>query len=126
MLKRDRTGTRASTAQPVSRTAHARESVTLSLPATGKPTPTFQWFQDGKAVPGATNPMLTFASVFGGNAGTYTATVYNVYNGSTNTLTTAPAVLTVIPTPPTIVTQAVRQTGAAGWNGTFSVAPKGW
>lgn len=115
----------AITGQPASITANAGQSVTLSLTATGSPTPTIQWFKDGQAVAGAMNTSLTFASVYGGNAGTYTATVSNVYNGSTYTLTTTPAVLTVITTPPTITTQPVSQTVVAGGNVTFSVAATG-
>jgi len=86
----------AITAQPVSTTANAGQSVTLSLTATGSPTPTIQWFKDGKAISGATNSSLTFASVYGSDVGSYTATVSNVYNGSTYTLTTTPAVLSVV------------------------------
>jgi len=115
----------AITAQPVSTTANAGQSVTLSLTATGSPTPTIQWFKDGKAINAATNSALTFASVFGGDAGTYTATVSNVYNGSTYTLTTTPAVLSVVTTPPTITTQPVSQTVVAGGNVTFSVTATG-
>ena len=115
----------AITGQPASITANAGQSVTLSLTATGSPTPTIQWLKDGKEITGATNSSQTFASVFGGDAGSYTATVSNVYNGSTYTLTTTPAVLTVITTPPTIVTQPVSQTVVAGGNVTFSVAATG-
>ena len=115
----------AITVQPASTTANAGQSVTLSLTATGSPTPTIQWFKDGKAVSGATNSSLTFASVFGGDAGTYTATVSNVYNGSTYTLTTTPAVLTVITTPPTIITHPVSQTVTAGGNVTLTIAASG-
>ena len=115
----------AITGQPASTTANAGQSVTLSLTATGSPTPTIQWFKDGQAVTGATNTSLTFTSVFGGDAGSYTATVSNVYNGSTYNLTTAPAVLTVITTPPTITTQPVSRTVVAGGNVSFSVAATG-
>lgn len=115
----------ALTSQPASTTANAGQSVILSLTATGSPTPTIQWFKEGKAITGATNSSLIFASVFGGDAGSYTATVSNVYNGSTYDLTTAPAVLTVITTPPTITTQPVSQTLVAGGNVSFSVAATG-
>jgi len=115
----------AITAQPVSTTANAGQSVTLSLTATGSPTPTIQWFKDGKAINAATNSSLTFASVFGGDAGTYTATVSNIYNGSTYTLTTTPAVLTVVTIPPTITTQPMSQTVTAGGNVNFSVTATG-
>ena len=68
----------AITVQPASTTANAGQSVTLSLTATGSPTPTIQWFKDGKAIDGATNSSFTIAVVSSGDAGSYTATVANV------------------------------------------------
>ena len=115
----------AITSQPASATVNAGQAVTLSVAATGNPAPAIQWFKDGRAIPGATNPSLTFASVFGGDAGSYTANVSNVVNGTNYTLTTAAAVLTVVTTPPTITTQPVSQTVVAGGNVTFSVAATG-
>lgn len=100
--------------QPLSVTANAGQSVTLSLSASGNPIPTIQWSKDGKAIAGATNSSLTFASVFGGDAGSYTATVSNVYNGTSYNLTTSPAVLTVMTTPPSITTPPVGQTVMSG------------
>ena len=115
----------AITSQPVSATVNAGQAATLSVAATGNPAPAIQWFKDGRAVPGATNAALTFASVFGGDAGSYTATISNMVNGTSYTLTSAAAVLTVVTTPPTITTQPVSQTVVAGGNVTFSVAATG-
>ena len=115
----------AITVQPVSMTANADQSVTLSLTATGSPTPTIQWFKDGKAVAGATNTSLTFTSVFGADAGTYTAVVSSVVNGTSYNITSAPAVLSVITTPPTITTQPLSQGVLEGGNVTFSVTAAG-
>lgn len=115
----------AITVQPASTTANAGQSVTLSLTATGSPTPTIQWFKDGQAVTGATNTSLTFSSVFGADAGTYTAVVSSVVNGTSYNITSAPAVLSVITTPPTIITQPVSQGVLEGGNVTFSVTAAG-
>jgi hypothetical protein len=58
---------------------------TLSVVATGNPTPTHQWFRDGVAVTGATGTSLTLANVTRSDAGRYTVVATN----SAGTVTSA-------------------------------------
>jgi formylglycine-generating enzyme required for sulfatase activity len=48
------------TLQPSSVTAAAGSTVTLAASATGNPEPTYQWFQNGHAIPFERKPTLTF------------------------------------------------------------------
>ena len=65
------------TQQPQSVVGIEGETVELSVTATGSPTPTYQWFKDGNAVPGGTNAALTLANVRPAMIGDYTAVVSN-------------------------------------------------
>lgn len=99
--------------QPINVTANVGQAVTLSFTATGSPTPAVQWFKNGTVVAGATNQAYAIASATKADAATYTATVQNVYNGATYTLTTSPAILTVI-APPIFSTQPSGQVVQVG------------
>jgi hypothetical protein len=51
------------TAQPVSKSVNAGQSVSFSVTATGIPAPTYQWKKDGTLITGATGSSHTIASV---------------------------------------------------------------
>jgi hypothetical protein len=85
----------AITVQPTNVTANLGQSATLSVTVSGSPTPTIQWLKNSTVISGATNATYTISSVSQSDAATYSATVQNVYNGTTYSLTTSPAVLTV-------------------------------
>ncbi len=53
-------------------------SVTLSVTATGVPTPTYQWQKNGNAITGATNASLTLANFQVGDAASYSVAMTNV------------------------------------------------
>jgi hypothetical protein len=114
----------AITTQPANVTASVGESATLSVAVSGSPSPSIQWYRNGTAISGATTSAYTIASVAKADAATYTATVSNVYNGSTYTLTTSPAVLTVI-APPVFAVQPLSQTTLVGAPVTFTAAVQG-
>ena len=60
--------------QPQSQTVAPGRPVGLPVPATGT-RPSYQWFQNGRALPGATSAVLAFDSVSEANAGDYTVNV---------------------------------------------------
>lgn len=98
------------TSQPAATpTVTEGNSVSFTVVATGTPTPTYQWKKDGTAVTsGGTDATFAIASAVGGDAGTYTVTVTN----SVGTITSNPAVLSVLPraTAPTIDVQPAPNT----------------
>ncbi len=79
------------TTQPVSQSVAAGVSVTLSVVATGSPTPTYQWRKNGGLIPGAIGPVFTLTSVQAADAGAYTVTVSN----SVGIVTSTPATVTI-------------------------------
>ncbi len=71
-------------AQPALTNFVCRENpVTLTLNATSAPPPSFQWFLDGTAIPGATSSNFVIARAQPADRGLYTATASNAF-GSTN------------------------------------------
>jgi hypothetical protein len=79
------------TAQPVGQTVLAGTSLTLSVVATGTPTPTYQWRRNGAAIAGATGASLGLPNLQSAGAGTYDVVVLN----SAGSVTSAPAILVV-------------------------------
>lgn len=65
--------------EPTNVTAYVGDSVTLSIQASGS-LPSYQWYQDGAAVSGATNAAYTFGALAGTN--TYYCVVTNAYSYS--------------------------------------------
>ncbi|MEY2879647.1 MAG: hypothetical protein RLZZ15_2027, partial [Verrucomicrobiota bacterium] len=79
------------TTQPTGRTVDVGQSVTLTVAASGSPTPTFQWLRNSVTLVGATQASLTFANVQSTDAGTYLVVASN----SGGSVLSSPAVLTV-------------------------------
>jgi hypothetical protein len=104
--------------QPQSQTVTAGQRVSLTVTASGTPTPTFQWKRNGTDIVGATNSTLTIAVVQSNDAGSYTVVATNAAGSVTSNAVT----LTVSPTTtaPTITTQPTNQRVNAG--GTVSFA----
>jgi hypothetical protein len=80
------------TAQPANKAVLAGSPVTLSVGATGAPSPSYQWRKNGGNIPGANGPTLTFAAASSGDAGTYDVVIGN----SVGSVTSAAANLRVI------------------------------
>jgi hypothetical protein len=120
------------TTQPASLSVYAFQTATFSVAATGISPFTYQWYQDvsGTTTPisGATSSVYTTGSLSTGQSGNqYYATVTDSCTASTP-LTSSSATLTVSAgtgTPPTITTQPVGQTVAAGGIATFTAAATG-
>jgi hypothetical protein len=65
--------------QPVGFTNYAGQTVSLSVGASGAPSPTYQWYQGNSALTGATNFSLVFSPLDPTNAGSYYVVVSNYY-----------------------------------------------
>lgn len=76
--------------QPVSQSTSAGQTPSFSVSATGIPDPTYQWYKNGVAIPGATNATLAFTPVVRTNAGNYSVIVSN----ASGTMTSSNASLT--------------------------------
>jgi pectate lyase/pectin methylesterase-like acyl-CoA thioesterase len=109
--------------QPASQTVSVGQTAVLSVAATGRPAPTYQWQKDAVDVPGATSSALVLANAQLTDAGVYTVVVSN----SAGSVTSAAATLTVVTDvdAPAIVTQPADQTVAVGSTATFSVTATG-
>ncbi len=112
------------TAQPANQSVVVGQTATFSVTATGNPTPTYQWRKGGVAIGGATGSTYTTpVTVIGDSGSTFDVVVTN----SLGTVTSTAATLTVNPAPvvPTITTQPLSQTVAAGASVTFTVVATG-
>jgi pectate lyase/pectin methylesterase-like acyl-CoA thioesterase len=107
--------------QPLSQTANAGQDVVFAAGSAGSPT--YQWFKDGVAIPGATGPALLLAAVQAGAAGNYSVVVSN----SAGSATSAQATLTVVEATgaPVITQQPTAQTSVIGAAATFTAAASG-
>jgi len=122
------------TLQPVSITRMSGEGVTFSVTATnpaGSPSAlTYQWYQNGTAIPTGTNPTLIISPLTIAEAGNYSVVVSNLYGAVTSniaslTVNKATPIITVTPTATSIVYgQALASStlsgGSASVTGTFA------
>ncbi len=72
--------------QPLSQTALAGSSVTLTVDATNATS--YQWRKDDTDIPGATSPMFPINSAQASQAGAYTAVASNLYGSATSSVAT--------------------------------------
>lgn len=79
------------TTQPHSQNVTPGGTLTLTVAAAGQGPLSYQWYDNGAALAGATGASYTVASVTVGNAGTYTV----VITGPQGSVTSSPAVVTV-------------------------------
>lgn len=101
------------TTQPLILTVPAGTNVTLTVTASGSPTLRYQWRFNGAALGGKTQSSLSLLNLQSSNSGSYDVVVTNSFGMVTST----PAILSVNPSAPVIVTQPVSVTtnlGAAG------------
>ena len=112
------------TVQPKSDTVTVGQNAIFTVTATGTTPLIYSWLKNGTAIPKGTSPSCTLSNVQFSDSGTYTVTVTNV---TTQTVTSAPAILKVNPAPvaPSISVQPQSQTVIAGQNVIFSVKVTG-
>jgi hypothetical protein len=80
---------------PFGQTRFARQTASFAVQAEGLPPPTYQWCFNASPIPGATGATLLLTSLQRRNAGLYSVVVAN----SSGSVTSAPALLTMLPTP---------------------------
>lgn len=95
--------------QPVGDTMEVGGEVDLSVGATGASPLTYQWFQDGRPIPGANEPELVLVGVGGQVAGGFSVVVGNAFGSVTSQVAQVRILL-----PPTLILQPVGQQMAAG------------
>jgi uncharacterized delta-60 repeat protein len=96
-------------ANPSSQTAEVGSSVTFSVSASGY-APVFQWFFNSEVINNGTNVKLPLPSIQPLDSGIYTVVVTNI----TGAVTSAPAVLAVIPSIEKRVVPALSLVGESG------------
>jgi alpha-L-arabinofuranosidase len=108
------TATPVALSQPTSQTLASGSTVVFSFSASGTPTPTYQWYRNGVAIPSGTSATLVVGGATAANAGTYTCTAMNV-SGS---VTSNDAVLAIVTTsnPGRLVNISCRSTVGTGAN----------
>jgi hypothetical protein len=110
---------------PQSQTAEDGSIVNLAARITGFPPPSCQWFFNGIAIAGCTNHVLSLSGIQASNAGTYTVVVSSTFGS----VTSAPAMLNVIPLVGHRPVPGIRLTGETGsllnvdYAGSISSAP---
>jgi hypothetical protein len=80
--------------QPSSQTMASGSTVAFSFPVTGAPTPAFQWYLNGAAIPSATDSTLVVTGATAADAGSYTCTATN----ASGSVTSSAATLTIVTT----------------------------
>ncbi|MFO1451546.1 MAG: immunoglobulin domain-containing protein [Opitutaceae bacterium] len=108
------------TTQPAAQAVTTGANVTFTVVATGNPSPSFQWHQDGANIPGATNSTFSLSNVQLTSAGNYSVVVSNIHGSVTST-----SALLTVSSSPVITTQPVAQAVNAGASVTFSVTATG-
>jgi autotransporter-associated beta strand protein len=104
--------------QPTNTTVPTGQNVTFAAVATGYLPINYQWFENGTAIPGATNAIYSFATVIGNSGETFMAHATNIIGVTTYVTNSATATLTVY-TPPTLAWLGTSDGGADNsWNTT--------
>jgi len=98
------------TTQPMSLAVPAGTNVTLAVTASGSPILSYQWRLDGDPIADKTQASLTLLNLQSSNSGSYDVVVTNSFG----MVTSSPAVLSVNPSAPFIVTQPVSVTTDLG------------
>ena len=111
---------------PASQTATTGTSATLSVVATGFPSPTFQWTRNGLPLAGATAATLTLANLQLSDAAAYAVIATNVVGSATSASATLAVVAPPPPSAPAITAQPVGQSVLNGQNISLGVAVTGF
>ncbi|HEU5397145.1 MAG TPA: autotransporter-associated beta strand repeat-containing protein, partial [Verrucomicrobiae bacterium] len=88
--------------QPSSQAVLVGETVTFSGLAGGEPPISYQWYENGTAIPNATNTTYSFVAASGQNGDTFALAAANNVGGTNYTATSTNAILTVVSNPQTL------------------------
>ncbi len=72
------------TTQPASQAVNTGESVTFAVSVSGNPLPTFQWYFNGRAIPGATGATYLISGVQASESGAYSVVVASSEGNATS------------------------------------------
>ncbi len=100
---------------PASVSANIGETITLRAEANGAPAPAYAWTKNGQTIAGADTPSLTISNIQASDAASYRMVATN----GQGSVTSSPAVVSVIPKPK--VTSAVAATAAMGEPFSYSI-----
>jgi alpha-tubulin suppressor-like RCC1 family protein len=109
------------TTQPDNFTVWVGSSVTLRISVAGVSPFRYQWQHNGADLAGATNASLTLAQAQISDSGVYTVVVTNAYGSASS----ADAIVTVLASPPLIVTQPTNQVTYLGRPAVFQAVVDG-
>ena len=109
------------TAQPLGQSIAAGSGARFSVIATGSSPLSYQWTFEGVPLAAATNATLFVTNPQSANEGVYSVIVSN----AAGSITSAPALLRVLPAAPVILAGPDASTVPAGSNATFSVTATG-
>lgn len=113
----------AITQQPVSDTVNVGQTATFSVVASGTAPLSYRWQKNGSNISGATSASYTTPPAASGDNG---KTFRCVVSNTAGSVTSGPAVLTVMALiPPTITQQPVNDTVIVGQTATFTVVANG-
>jgi len=114
-------GAPAITVQPFGQSVYVSRPATFRVFATGLAPLAYQWRRNGTNLAGATSSALQINNVQPSDAGAYSVVITNLLGA----VTSAPAVLTPLPTPPLITVQPQDATTFCGEGATFRVTADG-
>jgi hypothetical protein len=107
--------------QPASTNLQLGAALTLAVQATGPDPLTYQWLRSGQPISGATTPQFQIAQISLTDAGAYTVRI----SSSLETITSAAAQVTILQSPPIIVSQPRSAQVALGAQHLLTVAAEG-
>ncbi|NOS71479.1 MAG: hypothetical protein HOP33_16330 [Verrucomicrobia bacterium] len=109
------------TTQPVGQTVIAGTNISLSASAIGTPPLSYQWLLGGVPVAGANSSSVNLTNVQSSQSGIYSLLVSNAYGA----VESSNALVTVLESPPYILTQPVSRSAVLGGVTTFEVNTRG-
>jgi uncharacterized repeat protein (TIGR03803 family) len=115
------------TGQPLSESVYSGANALFTVATSGSAALAYRWQQNGTnltnggGISGASTATLVISNVAAGNAALYTVIVTNAFNS----VTSMPAMLTVMVSQPIITGQPVSSTNVVGTMATFSVSATG-
>jgi alpha-tubulin suppressor-like RCC1 family protein len=106
---------------PLSQTVNVGEPASFTVGARGTPPLGYQWCFQGKAIEGANATELNIVNAQLSQNGAYTVVVTNAFGA----VTSSPALLTVVASPPSLLTSPRSQTDFVGWSLDFMASARG-